>query len=513
MGSNLQAAGKAARAARVALARRDSSVFVDLLFGVEGAGFQREWHRQCDAHDRLVLFAPVEHGKTLRLATGRAVWLLGKNPKAHGLIVGASAMSASKILSAIRQTIDENPVVREVFPDLRPAKGKYAKWTDEAIRVAGQDPGDKDFSLQAIGIGGSILGARLDFVIGDDLCTFETTATALQRQKVREWWTSTITGRLLPGATALILGNAWFPDDVMHWLVKEAGYTESRVEAYREREDGTVIEESILWPSQWSRARLEQRIRELGSVVEARRQMRCVAYASGSNQFDLEWFDRAFASASEMWPTAFEKILPRFLRDGYRGTWPVFTGVDLGVGRTEKNDLSCLFTIAVEPGTQRRHVIWVESGRWSGPQIIERIQGVFGKYGGRIFVENNAAQEFLLQWTREKGVPVEPITTGNLKADPRYGVPSLAQELAAGMWALPTEDELHKWRAQCLSYTPGQHAGDRLMASWFAREAARTAPYSEAAVVAPDNLRGSGTLRGRYDVRGRRSLSLLRRAS
>lgn len=504
MSVSLRSAGKAARAARVARAREDSSTFVDLLHGVEGAPFQREWHRQCDAHDRLVLWAPVEHGKTVRLAVGRAVWLLGRNPKRHGLVVGASALSASKILSAIRQTIDENPVVREVFPNLRPATGKYAKWTDDAIRVAGQAPGDKDFSLQAIGIGGSILGARLDFVIGDDLCTFETTATALQRQKVREWWTSTITGRLLPGAQALILGNAWFPDDVMHWLVKEAGYASSKVEAYREREDGTVIEESILWPAQWTAKRLEARIRELGSIVEARRQMRCVAYASGSNQFDLEWFDRAFALGTDAWGEAFGKLLPRFLSE-YRGAWPVFTGVDIGIGRREQNDLSCLFTIAVEPGTQRRYPVHVESGRWSGPQIIERIRKVHALYGGRILVENNAAQDFLVQWTREKGVPVEPITTGNLKADPRYGVPSIAQELSAGMWVLPTEDEMHKWRAQCLAYTPGQHAGDRLMASWFAREAARTSSLVAGETVDPGG-RQSANLRARYDIRDRRGL-------
>ncbi len=493
---------RAARAARVAQAREDASAFVDGLYGVEGAGFQRAWHAAVERESRLVLWAPVEHGKTQRMM-GHTIWRLGRHPHMHGLVVGESATAAEKLLASIRRTIDESPWVREVFPHLKPAAGKYAKWTDQAIRIEGQKPGDKDYSLQAIGIGGAILGARLDWVLGDDLCTFHTTATSLQRQKVREWWTSTITGRLLPGAHALILGNAWFPDDVMHWLVKEAGYASSKVEAYRTAGDGSVIEASILWPAQWSKARLEARIKELGPGVEADRQMRCIPYASGSNQFDLEWFDRAFAMGEALWGTAFGRLVPRFLAE-YRGAWPVYTGVDLGVSRKESADLTSIFTLAVEPETQRRYVIHVDRGRWKGPDIVRRLEAVYARYGGQIVVENNAAQEYLAEWTRSKGVPITSFFTGGQKSDPRFGVPSIAQELEMGLWVLPTEPAMHAWRSDCLSYTPGQHVGDTLMASWLAREAARASGVGSAAIVHPGGVRASTTLHARYDQGGRR---------
>lgn len=514
--------GRAARAARVALARRDPCVFVsgltDPLTGrpLYAAPFQRAWHEAIERQPRLVLWAPVEHGKTTRLQ-GHTIWRLGRNPRMHGLIVGESAGSAIKILSAVRRMIDEDPWVREVFPHLRPLAGKYAKWTDEAIRVEGQLPGDKDYSLQAVGVGGSILGARLDWVWADDVCSFHTTATALQRAKVRDWWASTITGRLLAGATALVSGNAWFPDDVMHWLTKEAAYASSKVEAYQEAEDGSVRADSILWPERFTAEELTKRVTGYGSHVEARRNLRCVAYSSGSSQFEIEWFDRAFLLGSELWGSMFGSsghargsLTPRFLHE-YHGPLPTFTGVDLGVGVKAKNDQSCLFTIAADAATGRKFVIHVESGRWKGPELIDKIRDVHRRYGSRILVENNAGQDFLVQWLQEKGVLVEGFTTTGAKADPRFGVPAIATELSRGLWVLPEEPELHKWRAQCLDFDPSGHVGDRLMASWFAREAARTAPMVTPQTVEPDNVRSSWNLRGRYDLGTRRGL--LRRVS
>jgi hypothetical protein len=503
-GVSLTAAGRAARRGNIARARQDPSAFVDGLFGFQSAPFQREWHRQVETHDRLILWAPVEHGKTARMM-GHAIWWLGRNPESHGLIVGESSTAAVKLLSSIRRTITESPWVREVFPDLKPAEGRYAKWTDFAIRVAGQRLGDKDYSLQAIGVDGAILGARLDWVIGDDLCTFHTTATSLQRQKVRDWWVSTIEGRLLKDAKAVILGNAWFPDDVMHRLHRENEYAGHRVEGFREREDGTVDPESILWPAQWSAERIAMFIKRSGSRLEANRQLRCIAYASSSAQFELEWFDRAFALGADTWRKAFGVIgPPRFLTK-YRGPFRVYTGVDLGVGRSSKNDQTSIFTIAVDAATQRKYPIHVEFGRWTGPEIIARIKRVYADFGGSIHVEANGAQDFLVQWTQEQGVPVHAFQTTSAKADPAFGVPSIAQDLAAGLWALPEEDAIHKWRGQCLEYTPGPHVGDILMSSWFAREAARTSSYVAGETVDPGG-RATATLRARYDIQDRRGL-------
>lgn len=502
--------GAAARRARVLAAQRDPSVFVDGLLTdprsgarFQAAAFQRDWHRRVEAERRLVLWAPIEHGKSARMI-GHAIWWLGKNPAGHGLIVGESATSSQKLLAAIRRAIDEEPWVREVFPHLRPVRGRYAKWTDEQIRVEGIVMGDPHPSVQAVGPDGGILGARLDWVLGDDLCSFHTTATALQRQKVYDWWLSTVAGRLVEKSKVLILGNAWFPDDLMHRLAAKHGYASHKTEAFTETVDGKVDEASLLWPERFSRAVMQQRFEELGPV-EGRRQLRCVAYASGSTLFDIGWFDAAFARGADEWTEAFGRPYGQGFLPAYHGPWPTYTGVDLAVSRKSKSDYTCIFTIAVNPETSRRYVVRVRRERMTGPQIIADLKQVYADFGGRIMVENNGAQDYLLQWMRESGVPVEAFGTGLNKADPRYGVQSLAQELASDMWALPTENELHQWRADCLSF-PGEHTGDVLMASWFAREAARTAPIINGATIDPHDTRSAYSLRARYDLTSRRGL-------
>ena len=60
---------------------------------------------------------------------------------------------------------------------------------------------------------------------------------------------------------------------------------------------------------------------------------------------------------------------------------------------------------------------------------------------------------------------------------PTLGVESLAAELHAKKWRIPNKDgmlhkQVAKWIDEMLYYDPAAHTGDRLMASWFARQGA-----------------------------------------
>lgn len=136
-----------------------------------------------------------------------------------------------------------------------------------------------------------------------------------------------------------------------------------------------------------------------------------------------------------------------------------------------------------------------------GPAIIDRLVELDARYRPSWMVENVAAQAYIEQFARAKGVAVQGFTTGKSKADPAFGVPSLAVELKTGMWMLPAHEELYRWRAECLAYKPGEHTGDRLMASWFAREAARGGTTVAGETIEPDDdgQVDYGRLRGRYD--------------
>ncbi len=115
---------------------------------------------------------------------------------------------------------------------------------------------------------------------------------------------------------------------------------------------------------------------------------------------------------------------------------------------------------------------------WDGPVhnlVVEEDES----YTVEDFIVHNA-QDYLLQFARRlTRATLLPFTTGKNKADPSFGVESLAAELEAGKWIFPSYDgqaappEIEALVAEFLYYDPKGHTGDRIMALWMAREAAR----------------------------------------
>ena len=140
-----------------------------------------------------------------------------------------------------------------------------------------------------------------------------------------------------------------------------------------------------------------------------------------------------------------------------------------------------MFTIVVHPNGSRE-ILDVCSGRWTGPEIVQRIVDLHYRYQSIVIVENNAAQDFILQFTQAmSAVPVKPFNTGSNKYHPEFGIEGMATEMANGKWIIPNQHgsvhpEVGAWINDILYYDPNAHSGDRLMASWFAREGARTGP-------------------------------------
>ena len=115
----------------------------------------------------------------------------------------------------------------------------------------------------------------------------------------------------------------------------------------------------------------------------------------------------------------------------------------------------------------------------TSPEIVQRIQSAIFRFNSQVFVEDNGAQSFLTQWaTGEQGLPIRGFTTtAGKKFDEHFGIESLAVEMRNGGWIIPAtaSQEVDAWVNEMLFYSPDSHTGDRLMASWFSRECARSA--------------------------------------
>jgi hypothetical protein len=124
----------------------------------------------------------------------------------------------------------------------------------------------------------------------------------------------------------------------------------------------------------------------------------------------------------------------------------------------------------------------IESGRWTAPEILKRIVNAHVLFGSVCVVENVAAQQYIVQMLQAgTAIPVKGFTTGKQKASPEFGVEALAAEFEAKKWIIPSgkggkqrSKEVDAWLLELVNYEPPPaHTGDRLMASWFAREGAR----------------------------------------
>ena len=468
---NAQAAllthGQVARATRIKFAKDDAATFTRFVLKDEQSGahtspapMHDEWHTLADQHDRLVLMAHVESGKTQQLSVGRVLWTLGRDPNARCVIVSNTAAQATKIVRSIGGYLERSPELREVFPKLK--KSETGPWTSTQLTVSRRGA-PKDPSVLAVGVHGSIVGARIDLLIMDDLLDYENTRTQAQRDDLWDWIHSTLFGRLTENSKVIVVGNVYHRDDFLHRLEKNPIWSTRRF---------PVVSTAGVpsWPSRWSLERITQKRDELGPL-EFARQMLCQARDDAESRFKREWIDRCLARGQgRSMVNALANIPPGC---------SVYTGVDLAIQQHSGADLTVFFTILVHPNGDRE-VLNIESGRFAGPEIVQRIQQIHYRYQGIMLVENNAAQDFILQFTRHgSAVPVRPFTTGRNKAHPEFGVESLAAEMSAGKWVIPNghggrmHPEIDAWVNEMLYYDPKAHTGDRLMASWFAREAAR----------------------------------------
>jgi len=455
--------------AQVALARRHVEYFLPLVMRDEETGLpiqlapvHRAWHELATHYNRLVIWAHVEAGKSQQLSIGRVLWALGKNPSLRVAIVSNTYGQAEKVVRTIARYIAKSPEFAAVFPKCRPG----LPWSSNMLTVT--RPGyPKEPSVQAFGVHGNVTGARIDMLVVDDILDPENTRSVKQRDEVWSWYNAALVGRLTANARVIVVGTAYHPEDFLHRFAKQVIQLNGPEAAARFpviNDDGTPR-----WSNRWPLSRINAKAAELGPL-EFARQMLCKARDDAESRFKREWIDVCLANGNgSNMSYALEKVPP-----GYR----TITGVDLAIQKSDAADRTALVTIAVGPdGT--RNVLAVESGKWSGPEIIAKIVQTHERYHSVVIIENNAAQDYLLQFTRaQSAVPIKPFTTGRNKAHPEFGVESIAAEMANGKWSIPNMNgqahpEILAWIDEMMFYSPLTHTGDRLMASWFAREGIR----------------------------------------
>lgn len=190
-----------------ALLRNDFKLFVMKVFNEVSAGveYMDNWHIDiiCDelmnmrdgTHYRSIINIPPRYLKSIICSVAWPAYLLGKDPTTNIICVSYSGELAEKFAHDCRNVMLSD-WYRELFPLTRLHKSRHAVNDFETTRGGGR---------QAASIGGVLTGRGGDWIIIDDPLKPMDAMSDTQREKVNEWYGSTLYSRLNDKSTGRII--------------------------------------------------------------------------------------------------------------------------------------------------------------------------------------------------------------------------------------------------------------------------------------------------------------------
>lgn len=197
--------------------------------------------------DRLMVFMPPRHGKSEKTTKRFPAWYLGRNPK-HQVISASYNSDLATDFGREVKGIISSPEYGDVF-------GNVGLRQDS--RAADRMNTNHGGAYFAVGVGTATTGRGAHLAIIDDpFKDREDADSETQREKVWNWYRSTLFTRLMPGGAIVLVQTRWHEDDLAGRLLEQDGRVEDGGE-------WTVLElpaldenGKALWPEWYDEAAL-----------------------------------------------------------------------------------------------------------------------------------------------------------------------------------------------------------------------------------------------------------------
>lgn len=216
--------------ARRELARRTMRDFVLYV----DDNYRMNWHHRllCDYLDklarkeirRLMVFMPPRHGKSELVSRKFPAYLLGRNPDTSIISCSYSADLASRMNRDVQRLIDSERYL-ELFPGTQLSNQHTRRFYETRYTRNNNmfEVVDKKGTYRSSGVGGGITGMGGEYIIIDDpVKNREDADSATMREKVYDWYTSTLYTRLEKDGCILLTLTRWHEDDLAGKLLKAA---------------------------------------------------------------------------------------------------------------------------------------------------------------------------------------------------------------------------------------------------------------------------------------------------
>lgn len=493
--------------------------WIALLEGRPFTPRQGETYVPAGRGNRIIVNTPPFHAKSTTITMDYATYRICMNPNVRIIIISKKAEQAKKFLYGIklRLTSSRYAKLQAAFAPEGGFKGTRGdSWTADKIYVAGRDSGEKDPTVEALGIGGQIYGARADLIIVDDAVDLRNVA---EWSKQMDWLHQEVASRLF-GGKLLVVGTRVAPQDLYSELLNGENYNSGKtpwtylgqpaVLQYSENPEDWVT----LWPRSTQPLDEEQEPEEDG-LYEAWSgpKLSEVRDDLPPKTWSLVYMQQQVADDTTfdpmcVWGSTNRRRKPGPLVAGALGHPPRGLEGMYVIASMDPAMAGETFTLveAVDRQTSKRYLMnaWVKANP-STEYIRNLIKEITETYAVNEWViEQNAFQLYLIhdpevtQFLSTRGVKLTPHYTSRNKQDPDFGVASIAPlfgrkrrieeggrhefEAGSNLIELPDPDYSEGIRTlieELITWEPGklgrQLRQDGPMALWFAELRARAA--------------------------------------
>ena len=480
--------------------------FISLLEKGEPAWVHDSMVYEPATRNRVLINIPPEHAKSTTITVNYSTYRIALDPNVRIIIVSKTLYKAREFVYAIKQRLSHPR-----WSKLQKTYGPDGGWKDDAdtwktdtvyLGAETRDSSEKDPTLQALGMGGQIYGARADLIILDDCITG---ANAHEWEKQIKWLQQEVITRLGKNGKLLIVGTRIASNDLYrelrnpeHWSGGKSPFTYLAMPAVLE-----THEDPKDWVTLWARSDrpwdgdedttpdsdgLYQKW-DGPTLFNRRSEVTPSTWAMVYQQQDVE-DDSIFPPiAITGCVNGMRKIGPlSFKAPGHPngGNFRIVMGIDPAMAGA-----TVAVIVAADVETNERYLLDAINMTEPTPaKIRELIEEWTLKYQPNVVVaEKNAFQLFLTKdeairdFLSSRGIQFREHFTGNNKWDVDFGVASMAPlfgivregkfEKNSNLIHLPSTERSEGMKAlinQLIIWKPDmkkKQASDMVMALWF----------------------------------------------
>jgi hypothetical protein len=486
--------------------------WVDVVEGREPRDLHGSQIYHCGRPTRVLVNTPPGHSKSTTLTMNYVTWRIVQNPNLRVMIVSKTQEMSKKFLFGIKSRLN-GPRYRQLQMDFGPAEGFEGSalvWAATQITLGEKDDGQKDPTVEAVGMGGQIYGARADLIIVDDAIVL---ANAHEYEKQALWLRQEVVSRLAKNGTILVVGTRVAQMDLYKHLREDARgvWTYLSQPAVLEFADDPA-DWVTLWPRSNVPAEGDEELEPDADGLFPRWDGPAMALVR-DDAGPLTW-ELAHMQADVQVSAVFPERSVLASQNGRRIPGPLQQGNPhhpeqgmLGMYRICSMDPalsgSCAaIAYAVDRTSGKRFVLDVFNRAGMTPQgIHEQIRVWTDRYSPHEWrIEKNAMQgmitqdQVLREWLAQRGVQLREHYTGREKWDAEFGVASMASLFprlndagevvpGSGLIELPSSrsnEAVNQLMSQLIAWSPSQQgqkmrpgSNDIVMALWFAEIRAR----------------------------------------